>query len=196
MTMRTDVDHLPDDKQRFVQAIRNVILNEFDRLTEASTGKKKQSKIKLIVLFGSYAKGDNTDDPVNGYISDYDILITLNNDDLLEEYPLWNNIEDKAERRVYSPVNLIVHTMDDVAKRLQEGQYFFSDIQRDGTYLYSFDAKALPEPKIFTDAKRKPIAEKYFDHWFNSANSFVIDFGHCMERNDFNKAAFELHQAA
>ena len=195
MTIRTDLDHLPEDKQRKVKAIRDVILNEFDRLIDAVTGKKKQSKIKHIVLFGSYAKGGYVDDPANGYISDYDILITLNNDDLLEEYPLWSNIEDKADRRAYSPVNLIIHTMDDVCKRLSEGQYFFSDIQQDGIYLYSYDGKGLPEPKNLTNAERKPIAEKHFKQWFDNANEFFETYESVRERGVLKQAAFQLHQA-
>ncbi len=34
-----------------------------------------------------------------------------------------------------------------------------------------------------------------YDEWFDSANSFVIDCVHCMDREDYKKAAFELHQA-
>ena len=196
MTMRTDLDHLPDDKQRFVQTIREVILNEFERLTDAATGKKQHSRIKHIILFGSYAKGGYVDDPANGYISDYDILITLNNDHLLEEYTLWNTIEDKAERRVHSPVNLIIHTMDDVGKQLQEGRYFFSDIQQDGICLYSQEGKGLPEPKVLTNAERKPVAQQHFGQRFENANTFFKYAKEAITNKDNNYAAFNLHQAA
>ena len=38
--------------------------------------------------------------------------------------------------------------------------------------------------------------EKYFEHWFNSANSFFIDYQNGFDRGDYKIAAFQLHQAA
>ena len=35
----------------------------------------------------------------------------------------------------------------------------------------------------------------YFDHWFYTAQDFLIDFQAPFERGRYNKAAFELHQA-
>jgi uncharacterized protein len=195
MAIRTDLDHLPEQKQHYVTAIRDLILNDFDQLTEFTTGKKRLNKIRHIILFGSYAKGTYVDDPANGYISDYDILVTLNRKDLIEEYELWRNIEDKAERRVKSPVSLIIHTMDEVGKWLDEGQYFFSDIQKEGIYLYCSNGKELSEPKNLTNAERKRIAEKHFEQCFFDAGEFFVDYQSCLNRGNFKKAAFELHQA-
>ncbi len=194
-SMKTALDHLPEQKQQYVKAIRDIILNDVEQLIEKSTGKKQLSKIKHIILFGSYAKGTYVDDPTNGYISDYDILVTLNNGNLIDEYELWRNIEEKADRRVHSPVKLIVHTAAELGQWLSEGQYFFSDIQREGIYLYNSNGKGLPEPKNLSNEELKPIAEKHFAQWFQNAESFLRHFGYAMNDKDFKKSAFELHQA-
>ena len=44
-------------------------------------------------------------------------------------------------------------------------------------------------------AEYQKYAQEDFDHWFPSAGSFLIDFQHALDRQDTNKAAFELHQA-
>ena len=193
--IRTDVDHLPEQKQHYVAAIRDLILNDFDQLTGFTIGKKRLNKIRHIILFGSYAKGTYVDDTANGYISDYDILVTLNRKDLVEEYELWRNIEDKAERCVQSPINLIIHTMDEVAKCLEEGQYFFSDIQREGIYLYCSNGIGLSEPKPLTNAERKPIAEKNFSQFFENADRFLVNFQENFDKGWYKESAFMLHQA-
>jgi uncharacterized protein len=193
--MKTDLDHLPERKQRYVNAISDLIVNNVCQLTEYATGKKKLSKITHIILFGSYAKGEFTDDPEHGYTSDYDILVVLNNEFLIEEYGLWNNIQDKAERRVHSPVSLIVHTSSEVSKWLEEGQYFFSDIQQEGIYLYCSTGKPLPEPKKLTNEERRPIAESHYKQWFESANKFYRIYEFCRTDNDLNISAFQLHQS-
>ncbi len=64
------------------------------------------------------------DDPANGYISDYDILVILNNDLLVEEYELWRNIEEKTERRVHSPVKLIIHTAAEIGQWVKRRSIF------------------------------------------------------------------------
>ena len=53
----------------------------------------------------------------------------------------------------------------------------------------------MPEPKHLSNTEWLPIAEKHFARWFKNANSFLIDHQHGMDRSDFTKAAFELHQA-
>ena len=193
--MKTDLDHLPEQKQHYVKAIRDAILNDFERLIDSATGKKKLSNIKQIILFGSYTNGTYVDDPANGYISDYDILVILNNDLLVEEYELWRNIEEKTERRVHSPVKLIIHTAAEIGQWLSEGQYFFNDIQKEGIYLFSSNGKELPEPKELTNEERRPIAEKHFKQWINNANGFWGHYNLDMSNQQYSLDAFSLHQA-
>jgi uncharacterized protein len=115
---------------------------------------------------------------------------------MVDETVLWRRIEDKAERRVKSPVNFIIHDATEVDKWLKEGQFFFSDIQREGIYLYSYNprGKGLPEPKHLSNEDRKPIAEKHFEQWFTSANNFFEGYGFYIGKSFLKEAAFQLHQ--
>lgn len=194
--MKTNLDHLPELKQQNIHTIVDVIHDEFQQVTGFANGKKKHSRIVLIILFGSYAKGSWVDDPVNGYISDYDILVVLNRDDLVEEYKIWHTAEERAGQMVKAPVNILVHTHAEVNDKLQQGHYFFTDIKREGIELYRYQSTELAEAGTLGPAEAKKIAEEHYEQWFQSANSFLINYGHCMDRKDFKIAAFELHQSA
>ena len=49
--------------------------------------------------------------------------------------------------------------------------------------------------KSYHQKQGKKIAQKDYKHWFGKGTSFFIDTFHALERKDFNKGAFELHQA-
>ena len=194
--MKDTLDHLPESKEAAMKEIRRLILNEVDTYLEGRTGKKARGRVSWVVLFGSYARGDFVDDPINGYVSDVDVLVVVTEDELADALGMWGAVEDKVERRTGMDLTLIVHEQQEVLQWLQQGHYFFGDIQREGIYLYSYSGKPLPEFTPLNNAQRLPIAQEHFDQWFESADSFLIDYGHCFERGDYKKAAFELHQAA
>jgi len=190
MVINTDLTHLPEGKQNTIAEIRRVILNEF----EGEAGRHEW--IVWIILFGSHARGTYVDNPVNGYISDYDILVAVNGRELADDLKFWYGIEDKIDRLTRSPINLIVHTHEEIAQWLQEGHYFFSDIRKEGIYLYtSKPNKGLPEPKHLTNAERWPIAQQHFEQWFSLGGGFLIDQGNAFERGDLKLTSFYLHQA-
>jgi integrase-like protein len=60
--MRTDIDHLPEKKQRELACIQEILFEEFD-LAKGNGHKvyTQKGRILKIVLFGSYARGDWVD---------------------------------------------------------------------------------------------------------------------------------------
>ena len=78
-TMRTDLDHLPANKQRELERVKQIIFEEFaDSIALATMNWKKKGRIDKIILYGSYARGGWVDEPhtAKGYRSDFDLLIT------------------------------------------------------------------------------------------------------------------------
>jgi len=61
--MRTDLDHLPANKQRELERVVAIIFEEFgDALALAKHEWKKKGRIEKIILYGSYARGGWVDD--------------------------------------------------------------------------------------------------------------------------------------
>ncbi|MEJ2620143.1 MAG: HEPN domain-containing protein [Candidatus Thiodiazotropha sp.] len=134
-------------------------------------------------------------DPEHGYVSDYDLLVIVNHEKLVENFRFWNQLEERIQQEITAPFNPIVHSLTAVNAQLKEGHYFFKDIRQDGILLYDGNHKPLVAPGNLSPEEAKEIAEKHFKQWFNSAISFLLNFGHGMDRSDYMNAAFELHQA-
>ena len=78
--------------------------------------RNKVPQAEMIILFGSYARGDAVEDvTVVGnttyeYSSDFDILAIVKDKALADNIDLWNDIEDKAcKLPVETSVRLIEH---------------------------------------------------------------------------------------
>jgi len=193
--VNNNLDHLPASQQKHLAYIVSVLRDELEQVTGFANGKNKRSKILKIILYGSYATGKWVHDPAHGYVSDYDILVILNRDELVEEYKIWNAAEDRIELHIQPPFSLIIHTLQEVNDALAKGQYFFTDIKREGLVLYETDNRELAEVGNLSPKEYKVIAEKHYEQWFESAGEFLDTFFDDMKKQRFNKSAFELHQA-
>ncbi len=187
--MNKSLNHLPKTKQ-----------DELGRLTTLLSAFKE---VEMVLLFGSYARGNWVEDTyvekgiTYEYLSDYDLLVVLTHEDLQQKF----RIEDKVKAeltvtgKVCTPVNLIFHGIKHLNQALRLGNYFFKDIKKEGIVLYDSEKCKLATPKLLTPQESQQKAQDHFDQWFKSANSFLIDFQHGVDREDYHKAAFELHQA-
>jgi len=188
--MKDSLSHLPERKRGELARIVSII-------------RESVPQAEMIILFGSYARGDAVEDvTVEGhttyeYSSDFDILVIVKSKALADNLDLWYQLEDEAGKLpVQTPVKIIAHEIDFVNGKLAKGQYFFSDIKAEGIILYDSKNCQLAEAKQLTPQERLGQAKADFKQWFHNANEFCIDFNHCLERQNYKKAAFELHQAA
>jgi predicted nucleotidyltransferase/HEPN domain-containing protein len=196
--MRTDLDHLPPAKQRELAHVVQILMSEFEEVTARATQPwRRNGRIYKIILFGSYARNDWVDEPENGYQSDFDLLIVVSHRDLTEIADYWYIAEDKILRdaAISRPVNIIVHSIDEVNQALRRGEYFWVDIVRDGIALYELFGHPLATPMPLTPADAYEMAKEYFEHWLPSADQFIAHGSDAAERGWLSKAAFELHQA-
>ena len=196
--MKSDLDHLPDVQQRELLRVRDILLEEFDAaIARATKPHKRHGKVYKIILFGSYARDDWVDEPENGYQSDYDLLIVVSHADLTDIAAYWYVAEDRILRdaAIGRPVNVIVHSLDEVNQALIRGEYFWVDIARDGIALYELPCHALATPMALTPADAYRMAQAYYDEWSESADDFLQSANDAVGRSKGKLAAFLLHQA-
>ncbi|MCW6536923.1 HEPN domain-containing protein [Sphingomonas lycopersici] len=201
--MRTDISHLPARNQHELERVVRAIFEEFEEAHREATGERRRGRILKVILYGSFARGNWVYEPdtAKAYASDYDILVIVDQDELAD-MEHWFRLEDRLSRdyvilhRLRHPVNLIVHTLQEVNNNLAQGRYFFTDIARDGVALYQSDDSELatPQPKSAADALA--LSEEYFEDWYPSAGEFFDGFEFGLERKRYKYAAFQLHQAA
>jgi predicted nucleotidyltransferase/HEPN domain-containing protein len=203
--MRHTLDHLPPVKQRELERVVQIIFEEFaDALALSTQHWKRKGRIQKVILYGSYARGGWVDEPhtAKGYQSDYDLLIIVNDKRLTDRVEYWVKLEGRLNRELAvtktlrTPVNFIVHTLQEVNDGLAHGRYFFMDVRSDGIALYEDEDTELHEPKPKTPAQALAMAKEYFDEWFPTGGEFFDNYQFNLERQRLNNAAFQLHQAA
>ncbi|MFP3018698.1 MAG: nucleotidyltransferase, partial [Candidatus Tisiphia sp.] len=104
-----------------------------------------KSKIAMIILFGSYARGDWVEDiekvgdiSYYKYQSDFDLLLILKNGEYAGYpainllYKIENRLGKKFSLDEKPPITLILEPIRLVNRQLEKGQYFFSDIKKEG----------------------------------------------------------------
>ncbi len=203
--MRTDLDHLPANKQRELERVKQIIFEEFeDALALATMDWKKKGRIDKIILYGSYARGGWVDEPhtAKGYRSDFDLLIIVNDQRLTEKVDYWAKLDDRLirelaiDKTLHTPVNFIVHTVQEVNDGLAHGRYFFIDVAKDGIALYEYDEKPLHTPKPKTPDQALAMAKEYFEEWIPAAEDFRDSANHLIAKGRYKRAAFLMHQAS
>ena len=118
--LTTVLSHLPENK-----------IKELSLITERI---KATNLAEIIILFGSYARGDYKEKrgEKQGKKSDYDILVIY--DDVIER-ELKDKLND-AFSDIKVHVQLIYEDIDIVNSHLKDREFFFSDIQQEGKILY------------------------------------------------------------
>ena len=184
--MKTSLAHLPENKQHEILRIAEIIREVADP--------------EMIILFGSYAKGTYTEHTYIGrdgiryeYVSDYDLLV-VTKDAVEKSYELDDQITNRA--RMFKPaVNLEIHDIAYINEGLEFGQYFFSDIVKEGIVLFDKGMVQFSEPRELTVVEQGEISRRYFEKWFNRGKTFYDLVAH-LEQGRYAEGAFLLHQSA
>jgi predicted nucleotidyltransferase/HEPN domain-containing protein len=196
--VRKDIDHLSQTQQDELARAAQILMDEFSvAISRATQPWKKNGRVQKVILFGSYARNDWVDEPENGYQSDYDLLIIVSHPDLTDIAEYWYVAEDKILRdpTIGRPVNIIVHTLEEVNRGLTRGEYFWVDIARDGIALYELPGTVLATPKPLTAADAYEMAGAYFADWLSKIDDAIEIAEFCIEKSKWKDAAFMLHQA-
>ncbi|MCP3733223.1 nucleotidyltransferase [Sphingomonas sp. MG17] len=201
--MRTDIDHLPPAKQRDLERVLQILFEEFDDARGNPTGDRRLGRILKVILYGSYARGGWVDEPhtAKGYQSDFDLLVIVNQKELTDRVAYWQRAEERlmlelgVTKTLRTPVNFIVHSLQEVNDGLAHGRYFFMDIARDGIALYQADDTELHQPKPKAPAQALALAHEYFEEWFPASAGMLETSKFSAQQGRLKDAAFLMHQA-
>ena len=188
--MKKSLSHLPEHKRNELKLITRIIRDNFP-------------DVQMLILFGSYARGDWVEDThieghiIHEYKSDFDVLVVTESKKMANN----NNAQSKVDNLIYArkqiktPFSIIYHTIGQVNARLSEGQYFFSDLKKEGILLYDSKKFKLARRRKLNPAETKRIAQEDFKMWFTSAKEFYDYYEAGLKKRRYKTAAFQLHQA-
>ena len=153
-------------------------------------------------MFGSYARGDWVEDMYHEdhityeYKSDFDLLLVFKNEKQANHLPLKLKLEKLIrDSSVTTYISLIMHSISFINKKISHGNYFFTDIKKEGVILYDSTNHKLARRKKLNQKERQKYAQEDFDHWFGGANGFLKTFYFNLREDELKIAAFILHQA-
>jgi len=189
--MKKSLAHLPQEKQDEVE----LIAFKIRALCEDA---------QMVILFGSYARGDFKDGPheqgrgrlIIHKRSDYDILVLTAHEYTARDIGLWDKVKEKlAQSDLSTHVRIIARDIDFVNYKLRQGQYFFTEIKKEGIILYDSGKCKLARRKKLRGAEEKQIAQDTLDEIFEKAKDFYIAYESLFKKQKYKTAAFQLHQA-
>jgi len=193
--MKDSLEYLPERKRE-----------ELRRLAE--TIREMCDDVEMIVLYGSYARGDYKEDKdlapdrPSGEASDYDILVVTTEKDTVRNGFLWGKVDKRLQALGLSAwPQVIVHDRWYLTKVLEKKHYFFNDAFVEGVALYDSGAFVPKIREQITPEERREAAQEHFDHWFKRAGFFFEDYKSRFEKGPqvqeyLCHAAFNLQQTA
>ncbi|MFH1616101.1 MAG: HEPN domain-containing protein [Planctomycetota bacterium] len=185
--MKKSLSHLPEHKQQELKLITDTIV-------------KSYPGVQMLILFGSYARGNWVEDIYKQghityeYKSDYDILVITETKRQANDDGLQRKLNDKL-KGAPTDVNLIYHHIIQINTNLENGWYFFSDIKKEGIVLYDSGKYKLAKIKKLSPRQRAELAKTDFNMWFKSAKEFYDNYVINFDKRRYKNAAFQLHQA-
>ena len=204
--MRSDLHHLPERQQRELERVRDTLLAGFEAARNGGGGGTQEwrrgGRVLKIILFGSYARSDWVDEPENVYLSDFDLLVVVSHEKLTNIAEYWWNAENTILRdpAIGRTVNIIVHDLPEVNDALKRGEYFWTDIVRDGVSLYELPGHPLAIPQPMTPKDASASAETHLRVKLQDSTDWLRLSELALNEGPSDaswrrKAAFNLHQA-
>ncbi len=184
--MKTTLDHLPEHKQQELNWASDII-------TESV-------QVEMLILFGSYARGDwveeLADDGVHyQYQSDFDLLAVVKSESQGTKIERKDSLHKRLHREIKTPVSIIAEDIQFINRRLSKGQYFYTDILKEGILLFDSGELQLAEARELNQQERIKLAREDFEYWLTNAQEFYCSYEDAKKRGHLNKSAFQLHQA-
>lgn len=161
----------------------------------------------MIILFGSYARGNYVTMDCSTeswgqeriYQSDYDFLVVTSSRALSIVERKLEKVEKEYEKvlgyNLHAPLDIIVENLDDLNRKLEVNQYFFTDIIKEGIMLYDSGEYKLAKPKKLDFKDIKEISTDYYKRFYDYGCDFLETGRRCVESEKYVYGTFELHQA-
>jgi predicted nucleotidyltransferase len=185
--MKKSLAHLPQPKREELKRVKEIILDECPT-------------VLMIILFGSHARGDWVEDRhfegniLHEYMSDFDILVIVRSNRIVNSKDTWRRAETRAHRLVHTWTNLIVESIETINNALARRHYFFTDIKKEGILLYDTGEFKLARQRKLDPKERRGQARANFKFWWQRATDAYEFFEYGLEKGKNLEAAFELHQ--
>lgn len=194
MSPNRSTDDLPLAIQKELELIKSLVLGTFS------------TKVAMIWLFGSYARGDAINDrrvdEITGlrssYHSDLDVLVIVHGRTTAQKTSKWSALRRaiSEHKHIKRSVQLICESKKRMNEALKYSEYFYVDIVKEGIILYDPQTLILTRPGQLTLEAKQRFALDYFTKFFNKAKSSKHGLELYYRMDDRASSMYCLHQMA
>jgi predicted nucleotidyltransferase len=154
---------------------------------------KDNTRIEMIILYGSYARGDFIEEEVSKergtiFKSDFDLFLITRSKGWQEKVRQWTLDENNELRRNEDIKTFVEFAVDNIQftnKMLRLGQYFHKDIYKEGIMLYDSGEFKLNQPREFQELEPKERlkqSEEFFKQYIRDARIKLEDLDSNFEK--------------
>lgn len=196
--MKKSLSHLPKEKQVDLRLIAQYVVEALG------------DQCEMVILYGSYARGNYVEydqriefGVPTYFMSDFDILVITSNECSNSKI---KRLLEKVEDRYYqhkgigrfaftTHIHFIDESIKDFNKAIIKSRYFYTDIKEEGIMLYDSGNCKLARRRKLNFTQIGELAQEYYTAKLKVAISFIRSIHHAYDDEDYNIAAFYLHQA-
>jgi HEPN domain-containing protein len=180
--LKTSLHHLPILKRIELNAIKKISV--------------RVARPEKVILFGLHAEqpGNINFDTLPPVAQAYNLLVIIGGKDLRGNYRILDKIEQNCSN--CAPTTAIVYDNNYVCSKLEEGNYFFYEIEQKGIVLYDTGKGPLTKATPPDLLQFKIRAEKDFARWGKQAYAFYTCAIFKLDKDNKAVCMFLLHQAA
>jgi HEPN domain-containing protein len=155
----------------------------------------KVSHPEKIILFGLHAgtSGTSHHTDLHPTLKFYDLLVIVGDTGAREGFEIQDIIESSC--KPLAPTTVIVHDIEYVNSRLQEGNFFFYEIHQNGVLLYDAKTSPLARPSTPNLDYVWSLANYEFTQWSRQARVFYEAALFAKQLHHNRISIFLLHQA-
>ena len=188
--MKQSITYLPTKKQDDLNDIVKLI-------------REKLPQAEIIILYGSYARNEYVDFDqrtefgiTTTFRSDYDILVVTHGISTADAAHKLDNVEDiyYKDPETQTPLSFINDDIKQFNKDLEEGRYFYTQLQQEGIILYNSEKFKLAQKRELNYSEIKQQAEEYFNEKYQTAIEFFDHTKFDYERGRYKMSSFDIHQ--
>lgn len=196
--MKKSLSHLPKEKQVDLRLIAQYVVEALG------------DQCEMVILYGSYARGDYVEydqriefGVPTYFMSDFDILVITQHEN--NSFYIDRQLE-KANERYHrykgmgryaftTQIQFITESIKSFNKQITKSRYFYTDIKKEGIMLYDSGNYKLARRRKLNFTEIGELAQEYYTKKFKMASSFMRYVPNAYDDEDYNIAAFFLHQA-
>jgi predicted nucleotidyltransferase len=162
------------------------------------------SQVKMVWLFGSYARGDAINDrrvdPKTGFVSEYrsdvDVLVVVKDGSYIKRRKLWQELNGciQDDPAITSHIHIVPASLKELSFALRHSEYFYVEVINDGILLVNNGDTTLPKAEVRSIRELRSSSIRYFEDFYLSVTHSQASMELHYQGQQVSPVMYSVHQ--